>query len=286
MMGFLENDNLMDVAAKRHRDKADGQVSLFDMFEANGVDSGFEENIPAPDGVEWERRTKLGFEREILKMYVSDHPLSPYADLLRAYSDYSLGVFAESGDDGDMDDGEHGEGLGRREISQKKAIALAGMVSSLAPMRSKKGEAMAKFTLEDMEGSIEAIIFPRYFADFGEALEPDEDGHDAIVRVRCRYESSDRGQQILVTEVKRLSLDDGPRRPRALELHIASEQFNQHISDLLSRTLREHPGPDPVILLLDQSDGKKLRAELPTSVNGDSPELNRKLKELLHQCPT
>ncbi|MDR0350976.1 MAG: DNA polymerase III subunit alpha, partial [Coriobacteriales bacterium] len=94
MMRFLENDRLMDIAAKRHRDAAGGQGSIFDMFEQSGTDSGFEEIIPEPDGVEWDRYTKLGFEREILKLYVSDHPLSPYADLLRRNSDYSLGVFA------------------------------------------------------------------------------------------------------------------------------------------------------------------------------------------------
>jgi DNA polymerase-3 subunit alpha len=281
MMHFLENDNLMEIAAKRHRDKADGQVSIFDMFEESGVDSGFEEEIPLADGVEWDRRTKLGFEREILKIYVSDHPLSPYAALLRNNSDYSLGVFADMGGDDEMDDGEQEAGLSQEKVPQKKIISLAGMVSSLSSMVSKKGERMAKFVLEDMEGSIEAIIFPRYYADFGDALEPDEDGHDAIVRVRCRYESTDRGQQILVNEVTRLKLDEAPRAPRAVELRIASDSFNQQVSDKLSRTLRSHPGTVPVILFLMQSDGKKLRAELPTSVNAASPVLMTELESLL-----
>ncbi|MDR2587356.1 MAG: DNA polymerase III subunit alpha [Coriobacteriales bacterium] len=284
MMRFLEEDNLMEVAAKRHRDKADGQVSLFDMFEESGVDSGFEEAIPEPDGVEWERRTKLGFEREILKIYVSDHPLSPYAEVLRKNSDYSLSVFARSDDDEDMGGDEGDEELGPEKVPQNKVISLAGMVSNLTPMVSKKGERMAKFTLEDMEGSIDAIIFPRYFAESGRALETDEDGHDAIVRVRCRYESTDRGQQILVNEVKRLDmseLQEAPAAPRALELHVRSERFNQQVSDGLSRALRNCPGVAPVILFLAQSDGRKLRAELPTTVDAASPRLRAELEELL-----
>jgi DNA polymerase-3 subunit alpha len=284
MMHFLEVDSLMDVAAKRHRDKADGQVSLFDMFEESGVDSGFEEDIPEPDGVEWERRTKLGFEREILKIYVSDHPLSPYAELLRKNSDYSLGVFAAASEDEDGGGDESDEGLVQEKVPQNKIINLAGMVGSLSPMVSKKGERMAKFTLEDMEGSIEAIIFPRHYAESGRALEPDEDGHDAIVRVRCRYESSDRGQQILVNEVKRLDLSDlreSPRPPRPLELHLSSERFNQQLSDSLQRAFQSYPGASPVILFLAQSGGRKFRAELPTTVDAASPELRRELEALL-----
>ncbi|MDR0347168.1 MAG: DNA polymerase III subunit alpha [Coriobacteriales bacterium] len=283
MMKFLEKDNLMEVAAKRHRDRADGQVSLFDMFEESGVDSGFAEDIPAPDGVEWERRAKLGFEREILKMYVSDHPLSPYEDLLRANSDFSLGVFAATDDDEGAGGDEHGGALTQNKIPQKKFINLAGMATNLVASFSKKGERMAKFILEDREGSIEAIMFPRYFKESGQALDPDDDGHDAVVQVRGRYESTDRGQQILVNEVKRLKLDE-PTRPspviRSLELHISFERFNQQTRDSLSRILQSHPGMAPVVMFLAQSNGRKYRAELP-SVDGNSPELRKELEELL-----
>jgi DNA polymerase-3 subunit alpha len=280
MMRFLEIDNLMEIAAKRHRDRAEGQVSLFDVFEENGVDSGFEEDIPAPDGVEWDQRTKLAFEEEILKMYVSDHPLSSYAEVLRQNSDYTLGVFADSSDEeaGDaVDDG----GITQVKVPENKAIHLAGMVRDLAPKVSKDGKRYARFRLEDMEGSIEAVIFAKAYHEYGRALELDSESHDAIVRVRCRYESSDRGKQILVSEVKRLTLEETPSVPRALELHISSEQFNQQVSDSLSRILKRYPGVMPVILFLVQSGGKKLRAELPTTVDYESSELRSELENLL-----
>ncbi|MDR1013394.1 MAG: DNA polymerase III subunit alpha [Coriobacteriales bacterium] len=286
MMRFVENDGLMDIAAKRHRDRMGGQSSLFDMFEQSGIESGFEEVIPEPDGVEWDRYTKLGFEREILKLYVSGHPLSPYAGLLRKNSDYSLGVFAATDDDQvDAEGAEGGEGgggaSGQTKVPQGTVITLAGMVSALTPLVSKKGERMARFMLEDTEGSIEAIMFPRYFEESGRELEPGDDGHDAIVRVRCRYESTDRGQQIIVTEARRLSLENAPRAPRVMELRLRSEDFNQQTSDRLSRTLRRHPGPVPVVLFLAHADGRKLRAELPTTVDGDSPDLAAELESFL-----
>jgi DNA polymerase-3 subunit alpha len=215
-------------------------------------------------------------------MYVSDHPLSPYAEMLRQNSDYTLGVFVDTtGDNEGMDDADGGGSIAQVKVPQNKNIQLAGMVRGLAPMISKKGDRMAKFRLEDMEGSIEAIIFPSNYTEYGRALEPDDEGHDAIVRVRCRYDSTDRGQQILVNEVHRLNLEAAPRRQRALELHISSERFNQQVSDSLSRTLMRHPGTIPVILFLTQSSGKKLRAELPTTVDSDSSELRTELETLL-----
>ncbi|HBT95693.1 MAG TPA: hypothetical protein DEB24_06255 [Coriobacteriia bacterium] len=279
MMRFLEVDNLMDVAAKRHRDKADGQVSMFDMFAENNIDSGFEEDIPAPDGVEWERRVKLRFEHDILKMYVSDHPLSPYADLLRHNSQYSLGVFMGGGDD---EDGAVEEDQAAEDrVPQGKPIKLAGMVTALTPMTSKKGDMMAKFTLEDMDGSIDAIIFPTYYKECGKALEADAEGHDAVVKVVCKYESTDRGQQILVSKVEKLSLDEQVVRPQPMEVHVTSEVFNQQTADMLNRTLARYPGIDPVVLYIGSADGKKFRAELPTTVDGRSPDLRRELDLVL-----
>ena len=67
----------MEGAAKRQKDRDRGQVSMFDLF-ADDADSGFQEDVPAPDGVEWPKRQLLTYEKEIMKIYVSDHPLTPY----------------------------------------------------------------------------------------------------------------------------------------------------------------------------------------------------------------
>lgn len=282
MMRFLEIDKLMEVTAKRHRDQTEGQVSLFDMFEESGIDSGFKEDIPAPDGVEWDRQTKLGFEHEILKMYVSDHPLRPYAAILQENRDFSLGVFTDTNNEDDMDL-ENGEGDDQKDdVPQNKLITLAGMVSELSPMVSREGKRMAKFTLEDMEGSIEAIMFPKDFAATGHLLEPKEGEQSAIVQVQCRYESTDRGKQIKVARVKQLQLtEETPMTPQVFELHLPSDRFNQQVSDQLNRVLQRYPGRDPVVLFLNQAGGKKLRAELPATVQANSRDLNNELQQLL-----
>jgi len=269
MMLFLEEYNLMDVAARRWRDKADGQMSLFEMSAAEGVDSGFEEHIPKPDGVEWDRRTKLGFEKEILKMYVSDHPLSPYAAALAKVREFSIGNLSVTADEDENTDASV--------VPQNRHIFLAGMVTGLTPMVSRRGDRMAKFTLEDMEGSIEAIIFPQYFEKYGSLLVD-----DAIVKVRCRYEQSDRGVQILVSEVTDLDLARDRSRPRALEVSVFAGQFNQQLTNELMSLLKRFPGSDPVILFsLRQDGGKKHRTTLPFTVDASADELRTRLIGLL-----
>jgi len=282
MMRFIEIEKLMEVASKRHRDQADGQVSLFDMFAESGVESGITDDIPVPDGVEWDRRTKLGFEWEILKMYVSDHPLRPYEDLLKKNRDYSLGGFSESNEDDEMELMGNNREFDREKVPQNRTIKLAGMVRELTPMVSKKGERMAKFMLEDIDGSIEAIVFPKVFSEYGSFLDQKAEDQEVVIQVHCRFESTDRGKQILISKISRLNLEDEiARTPQVFEIRIQSDRFNQPLSDQLTKILQRYPGQDPVILFLMQSGEKNLRAELPTTVDRESSGLRSELSALL-----
>lgn len=80
MMHFVDKnnpENIIDAAIKRQKDRASGQTSFFDMFgDVEG--SGFEVSVPDPDGQEWDRHLKLSQEKEVLGIYVSDHPLRPF----------------------------------------------------------------------------------------------------------------------------------------------------------------------------------------------------------------
>jgi DNA polymerase-3 subunit alpha len=324
MMRFIEMDNLMETAAKRHRDIADGQTSLFDMFADIGLDSGYEDSIPPADGVEWDRRVKLGFEKEILKMYVSDHPLSPYAQAIAQISEYSLaqlqggvdagdgvegaegmgGDGSDSGDSGDSGNGDSGAlggrnggsgalgggngggignggpggpgGKGKHQSSpENRVITLAGMVSALTLPVTKDGKRYARFTLEDMDASIEAIVFPKLYEQIGNKL-----ADDMVVKLRCRFEASDRGSQIIVSELQELDLDHDAARSRLLELRIAADSFTQDASDELTRLLKRYPGSDVVKIKVAKNGEKGLTAQLPMTVDAASAELTHRLHEL------
>lgn len=138
LMYFVDETPMLESATKRQKDKDAGQLDMFSMFA--DVDDSFKEDIPEPDGIEWDRRTKLSFEKDILKMYVSDHPLRPYENYLSRTMKYTLG---------DLMDRE--EGI--------KSATFAGMVSETNIRRTKRGTLMASFTLEDTSGHIECVCF-------------------------------------------------------------------------------------------------------------------------------
>ena len=255
LMHFVDETPLLESATKRQKDRSAGQVSMFDMF-ADEPDSGFVEDIPEPDGIEWDKRTLLAFEKDILKMYVSDHPLRPYENYLSRTLRYTLGDLAD-----------REEGI--------KSETFAGMVSEVNVRRTKRGTLMANFTLEDTTGHCECVCFD---------YEKNQDAikEDAIITCKGKFEVSDRGNQILVYEAKRLELNEEQMNmaPLQLELEVRSNELNALVSNRLFDILKTHPGKDPVILYVSQTDGHTVRAELPITINSESPHLKAHLNDL------
>ena len=253
LMYFVDETPLLESASKRQKDRESGQVSMFDLF-GDDPDSGFEEEVPEPDGVEWPKRQLLTFEKEIMKIYVSDHPLRPYEGTIARMTKFSLGDLAER----------------TKEI---KSAVFVGMISNVVTKLTKRGTKMATFTLEDTTGHVECICFK--YDDNAEAIQ-----EDAIVKVKGRFEANDRGNQIMAFEVEVIELNEADARPSHLELKVASSDFDQSKSLRLNRILKSYPGRDGVVLLVQQSDGRKFRAELPVSVDSRSPVMRSEIQDL------
>ena len=253
MMHFIEETPMLEGAAKRQKDRDRGQVSMFDLF-ADDADSGFQEDVPEPDGVEWDKRTKLAYEKEIMGIYVSEHPLAPYEGALSRMTKFSLGDLAE------------------RTAEIRNAI-FVGMVSNVVVKLTKRQTKMATFTLEDTTGHVECICFK--YDENAEAIRD-----DAIVKVKGKFEVNDRGSQIMAFELEALELREEDARPSHLQLQVPSRSFDQSRSANLSRILRQFPGRDGVVLLVEQADGRKFRAELPVSVDARSPIMKAEIRDL------
>lgn len=254
MMFFVDETTLLESAAKRQKDKDAGQLDMFSMFA--DVDDSFKEDVPEPDGIEWDKRTLLAFEKDILKMYVSDHPLRPYENYLSRTVKHSMGELAE-----------REEGL--------KSETFAGMVSEVNARRTKRGTLMANFMLEDTSGHVECVCFD--YEKNQEAIQ-----EDAIVTVKGKFEVTDRGSQIVVYEAKRLELSDEQLNvaPLQMEIVLQSSELNSLTSSRLLSILKTHPGKDPVIMYVTQTDGKRMRAELPMTIDSDNSHLKAHLYEL------
>ena len=148
-------DQCCQSAQRAQKDKKSGQVSLADMFGDDDSTSTTIESIPIPDIPEYPSAQLLGFERELLGLYLSDHPLQAFT--ARFERAHALRI-------SDLPD-----------CADRAEITLGGIITSIKPFTSKKsGEPMAFFTLEDMTGTVSCTMFPSSFANAGHFLEKDK----------------------------------------------------------------------------------------------------------------
>lgn len=284
LMHFVDRDNpenIIDAAVKRQKDRAAGQTSLFDVFgDVEG--SGFEVIVPEPDGQEWDRHMKLSFEKEVLGIYVSDHPLRPYEYALAKAREFTLSQI-----DTGFETMGPADNAVNQEIPEGKPYWWAGMVSSVSKRVTKNGDPMAIVTLEDMEGEATVVIFPKTYKQcegylYGE-VDPETGAQlsDAFIRVKGKLERSDRGDQIIAQEIEPLVLNEESNRPKVFEVMIPSSRFSQSNMARLATVLNTNPGGDRVELFIEQADGQTMRAEIPTRVNARSIPLIAEVKGIV-----
>ena len=270
LMKFIEENGLLERAARKQRDRDEGQVTMFDLFAESG-DETIEEDIPAPDGVEWPRLVKLAHEKSILGHYVSDHPLSPFKEILEKEGDCSLLDIDET----ELDPVTQEE---KPIIKDGDLGNFAGMISNFAIKPTKTGKQWATFTLEDTEGEVTANMFGKAFEENRGYLR-----EDAIVVVNGRIERSDRGTTLNVKSIRALDLHEEDMRGRAFELHVQSSSLDQYHMDRIVDILERYPGRDKVTMFVHQNDGRKFRAELPPTVNSTSGALATEIETLMGQ---
>lgn len=284
LMHFVDRgnpENIIDAAVKRQKDRAAGQTSLFDVFgDVEG--SGFEVIVPEPDGQEWDRHMKLSFEKEVLGIYVSDHPLRPYEYALAKAREFTLSQI----DTGFETMGPTGNAV-NQEIPEGKPYWWAGMVSGVGKRVTKNGDPMAIVQLEDMEGEATVVVFPKTYKQcegylYGE-VDPETGAQlsDAFIRVKGKLERSDRGDQIIAQEIEPLVLNEESNRPKVFEIMVPSSRFSQSNMARLATVLNTNPGGDRVELFIEQADGQTMRAEIPTRVNARSIPLIAEVKGIV-----
>jgi DNA polymerase-3 subunit alpha len=227
----LIHEQAIDTVIDVKRNEAMGQDSLF------GGDAETEASfdIPVPEG-EWDKPTLLAFEREMLGLYVSDHPLLGIEHILSATTDCSvaqlLGVTAE--------DAERG-GQGDRGDAQQ--VTVGGILSGVQRKVTKQGMPWAAATLEDLEGAIEVLFFPATYAECATLI-----ADDAIVIVKGRLDRRDDAPKLVAREVSAPDLSPGPSGPFVVSLPV--QRCVGPVVDRLHEVLRSHPGLAEVHLRL------------------------------------
>ncbi len=225
-------EQIIDATLVRRRERDQGVMSLFgDLGDLGDSGSAFDERVSIPPS-EFDKGDRLRFEKEMLGLYISDHPLMGVEAALRRRVDCSI-LNAVERDDGAM-------------------MTLGGVITGLARKVTKRGDHMATFVLEDLESGIEVTVFPRTLVEHGHKLTD-----DAIVTVRGRLDRRDESrvgfmaQDVTVLE----GLASGTAPP--LRLRIPANVLNELKVHQLRRVLRDHPGDSPVFVHIGQ--GKVLR---------------------------
>ncbi|MEI6496489.1 MAG: DNA polymerase III subunit alpha [Actinomycetota bacterium] len=239
-------EQIIDTTVVRRRERDQGVMSLFGDIDDSG-DTGFTERINIPD-VEFDKGERLKFEKEMLGLYVSDHPLLGVEAALRRKVDCSVAEASER-DDGSM-------------------VVLGGLITGLARKYTKKGDQMAVFTLEDLDATIEVTVFPRVLMEQGHKLVD-----DAIVTVKGRIDKRDEtrvgfmAQDVTVLE----GLDVGANTP--LHLRVPATSLSEAKIDRLRGILRDHPGDSPVYLHIGQGKILRLSDEFCVDIDRAVPDL-------------
>ncbi len=222
---LLRFDEIIDAIVDRRRNEEMGQYSL---FGAESVAGSTEAYVITDD--EWNPRVRLGFEKEMLGLYVSDHPLLAVANSLRAAGAMSIPSLW------DLQDG--------------VSITIAGLIQSTTRRFSRKGEPIVFFELEDLEGSVEVVCFPRTVAEYGALLQ-----EDAIVTVGGRLDHRGEDIKVIGWEINEVAIRQGGS---LVTLEVPANRLSADMVSRLKKVLANHPGQVPVHLHMTGSTGHKI----------------------------
>ncbi len=258
----LIHEQAIDTVIDVKRNEAIGQDSLF----GEDTETAATFDVPVPAG-EWEKPSLLAFEREMLGLYVSDHPLLGLEHILSSATDCSVAQLVGSA-------AEEPERSSRGERGDGQLVTVGGILSGVQRKVTKQGNAWAAATLEDLEGAIEVLFFPStYQAALTMIIE------DAIVVVKGRLDRREDQPKLVAMEVSVPELPTGEDGPFVVS--IMEARCVPPVVERLKEVLRTHPGHVEVHLRLLSGDRmKKIRLDDKLRVK-PSPSLLADLKQLL-----
>ena len=253
---LLVHEQAVDAVVGVKRREAEGQFDLFADF-GGGDDAGLSFSVEVPDVPEWDKKQRLAFEREMLGLYVSDHPLSGLEHVLAAAGDCSIATLNadEQRADGSM-------------------VTVCGLVTGLQRKMSKNGNPWAAVTLEDIDGAVEIMFFGETYLAYSTVL-----AEDAVITVRGRVRRRDETMQLQAVEVWLPDVSTAESKPVTITLPVA--RCTAPVVERLREILATHPGVNDVHLKLTQP-GRSTVMRLEESLRIErSPSLYGDLKALL-----
>ncbi len=217
-----------DAGVKRRRDAESGQFSLFGGASedakpvAPALPPAAAEELPKPD--------LLSYEKEMLGLYVSDNPLLELAPLLQTQTT----SIAQA-----------------RELRDGATVSIGGLVGKISRITTRKGESMAFVVIEDLEGSMEVVVFPAVLQKYRALVV-----EDAVVKIKGRLDVKEDEVKLIAQELTALKENAAAAPAPALYLKIGNDRLDKDLIGKIRQVLKAHPGDAEVFLRLN--DGDKL----------------------------
>ncbi len=244
-------DATIERATAKQRDRERGQNNLFEPF---GKDSIIENKLPNID--EWQESIRLKYEKEVIGFYITGHPLKRYQDKIQKITSIDTVTI--------------------KNCTDESQILIAGVVSSLKEINTKKGDRMAFVTLEDLKGSVEVVVFSDLYKSVSSILAMDEP-----ILIQGEADINEESAKVLASQISLLKEYRSTSNEKIF-LRARSELLDEAKLKGLRMILSRYPGNSPVYLSLLSPENKettlKLPRELETSWND---ELIGELRELL-----
>ncbi len=230
--------SVMDGVNQERKNTVSGQMSLFDFAAPEEQE---ELDIAMPDVGEFDKEMILSFEKEVLGVYISGHPLEEYEELLRQNVTRTTADFAPAGDNGMP-----------RVRDQEKAV-IGGMIIARAVKTTRTNNLMAFITVEDMYGTVEVIVFPKDYEKNRLLLEEDR---KVFIQGRVTVEE-DRPAKMICSRI--IPFDD---LAQSLWLQFGTREEYRKAELWIYQTLAEYDGTDEVNIYLS---GERAKKRLPNS---------------------
>src|SRR6476619_1274580 len=167
---FTAVDRAIEHGGRHQRDRDKGQNQLF----GDSLEDGPAVPVPLPDAPAWPESQQLAYEKEALGLYMSGHPLERFAEEMKTFGARRVGEL----------------------VASEADIWVGGIVSGLRPLKTKKGDRMAVFMLDDVAGGLEVVVSPETFGKHGSLIEA-----DAMLLVRGKLERDEETARLVATEL-------------------------------------------------------------------------------------
>jgi DNA polymerase-3 subunit alpha len=256
-------DAACEHGARYQRDRHEGQAQLFGGFGGAAVDGSGSTGdglnaVFLPDALPWTETEQLGYEKETLGLYWSGHPIDRHAADLKEFGARSTAALADAA--GDASRGAAGGPVGPQPIEPDTSIG--GIVAACRQLKTRKGDRMAVFTLEDAQGGVEVVVFPEAYQRSAGLLEA-----GTMVLVRGKLERDDDSVRILASEIAPIeSLRERLAREIAIRVRMPA---GRAVFEALGEIFARHRGDRKVSFEMElpfESRRLRVRADVSSQV--------------------